>query len=178
MTQDNKEPLTPDEFIQELTTAQGSLRAYILASLGNISDTSDVLQRTNLALWKNASNYTAGTKFLTWALTLAKFEILSFCRDRSRDRHVYPEDLAALMLDTARDEFGEPSDTDEALRRCLEKLSDKQNDILRLRYYDEQTISQMAVALKRTENAVKAVLVRIRRGLQECIERRLKSQGS
>lgn len=164
-----------DEFIQQLTAAQGSLRAYILASLGNKSGTADVLQRTNLKLWKNASNYQSGTKFIQWALTLAKYEILSYCRDKSRDRHVYPEDLAALMLDTASRELGDPNDRSEALEHCLEKLSHKQHEVLQLRYYEEQSISQMATALQRTEDAVKAVLVRIRKALQECIERRLNS---
>ncbi len=177
MSGDSSHETGLDAFVQELTAAQGNLRAYILASLGSTADTSDVLQRTNLVLWKNASKFRSSEKFLPWALTLAKFEILSYCRDKSRDRHVYPEDLAALMLDTARDELGDPSDRNEALKHCLEKLTAQQNEVLKLRYYEDKSISQMATSLKRTENAVKSGLLRVRRALQECIERRLSSSG-
>lgn len=167
-----------DNFVQQLTAAQTSLRAYILASLGNHNDASDVLQRTNLALWKNASNFRSGSEFMPWAVTIAKYEILSFCRDRSRDRHVYPEDLAELMLETACHEVADPVDRLEALRHCLSKLPPKHSDLLQLRYYEEKSISQIAEVLRRTENSVKSAFVRIRRTLQKCIQRRLKSPSA
>ena len=168
---------TLDSFIQELTAAQTSLRAYILASLGRVSDVPDVLQRTNLALWKNASRFRPDSKFMPWAITIAKYEILSYCRDRSRDRHVFPEDIAALMLETAREVCPDPTDRHAALHECLQKLSGRHHTMLQLRYYEGRSISQIAATLKRTENAIKCTFVRVRRSLQECIEARLKSSS-
>lgn len=167
-----------DSFIQELTAAQTSLRAYILASLGRVSDVPDVLQRTNLALWKNASIFHADSKFMPWAITIAKYEILSYCRDRSRDRHIFPEDIAGLMLDTAREVCPDPTDRQEALQRCLEKLPNKHHTMLQLRYYDGRSISQIAEIMKRTENAIKCTFVRVRRALQECIEAQTESKST
>lgn len=168
---------TLDDFIQELTVAQTSLRAYILASLGRVSDVPDVLQRTNLALWKNAANFRPGSKFMPWAITIAKFEILSHCRDKSRDRHVFPEDIAVLMLETAREVCPDPIDRHAALHDCLEKLSSRHHAMLQLRYFEGKSISQIAATLKRTENAIKCAFVRVRRTLQDCIEARLKSSS-
>jgi RNA polymerase sigma-70 factor (ECF subfamily) len=164
-----------DDFIQELTAAQTSLRAYILASLGRTADVPDVLQRTNLTLWKNAATFRSGSRFMPWAITIAKFEILSHCRDKSRDRHVFPEDIAALMLDTACEVCPDLNDRHTALQECLRKLSSRNHSLLELRYFEEKSIAQIAETLKRTENAVKCTLVRVRRSLQECIEARLKS---
>jgi RNA polymerase sigma-70 factor, ECF subfamily len=166
-----------DYFIHELTVAQTSLRAYILASLGRVSDVADVLQRTNLSLWKNASSFRPGAKFMPWAITIAKYEILSYCRDRSRDRHVFPEDIAALMLETASEVCPDFSDRQAALQECLGRLPSKQHSLLELRYYDGRSISQIADVLNRTENAVKCTLVRVRRSLQQCIESRLRSSS-
>jgi RNA polymerase sigma-70 factor (ECF subfamily) len=166
---------TLDDFIQELTAAQTSLRAYILASLGRVSDVPDVLQRTNLTLWKNAATFRPGSRFMPWAITIAKYEILSYCRDKSRDRHVFPEDIAALMLETACEVCPDLSDRHAALQECLGKLSGRHHSLLELRYYEGNSICQIAETLKRTENAVKCTLVRVRRSLQECIEARLKS---
>ncbi|MAT72715.1 MAG: RNA polymerase subunit sigma-70 [Planctomycetaceae bacterium] len=164
-----------ESFVQELTAAQASLRAYITASLGRASDVPDVLQRANLALWKNAENYQAGTNFLAWAITIARYEILAYCRDKSRDRHVFPENIAALMLDIALDARPEPSDRQEALQHCLGKLPKQHYAMLRRRYFDGQSTTEIAASMKRTENAVKCALVRVRKTLQSCIETRLGS---
>jgi RNA polymerase sigma-70 factor, ECF subfamily len=112
---------------------------------------------------------------MPWAITIAKYEILSYCRDRSRDRHVFPEDIAALMLDTAHEVCPDPTDRQEALQRCLEKLPSKHHTMLQLRYYDGRSISQIAGIMKRTENAIKCTFVRVRRALQECIETQTES---
>lgn len=170
---DDNHPL--DDFIQELTSAQGNLRAYILASLGNRSEAEDVLQRTNLALWKNATSFRTGAPFLPWAITLAKYEVLSHCRDKSRDRHVFPEDLAELMLKEASEELKDPVERLNALRHCLGKLSSTHSEILQLRYYEEMSIHQISSTLQRSEDSVKSILVRIRKALQDCIQRQLKS---
>lgn len=164
-----------DDFIQQLTAAQTNLRAYILASVGNAEDAAEVLQRTNLSLWKNATKFQADAPFMPWAVTIAKYEVLSYCRDKSRDRHVYPEDLANLMLETASEIILDMPDRQEALRHCLGRLSGKQHEMLKLRYYEEKPISQIASALERTENSVKSAFVRIRKSLLKCIEARLKS---
>ena len=45
---------------KNLTACQSRLRGFILASLGNYADTADVLQRTNLILWKKAERIPSG----------------------------------------------------------------------------------------------------------------------
>lgn len=164
-----------DEFIQELTAAQTNLRAYIMASLGSANDVPDVLQRTNLTLWKKAAKFQPGSPFMPWAVTIAKFEVLAHCRDKSRDRHVYPEDLANLMSATASDLMSELPNRQLALRQCLETLPGKQSDLLRLRYHEENSIAQIAAALQRTEDSVKSALLRIRKALAKCIDSRIRS---
>ena len=167
-----------DLFIQHLTSSQGNLKAYILASLGSIADVADVLQRTNLALWKNAASFRLDAPFMPWAVTIAKYEILSYCRDRSRDRHVFTEEVAALMLQSAREEIPEVGDRQVALRKCLRELTDKNRDLLNQRYFDKKSVAQISGSVKRSENAVKCAFVRIRKSLQQCIENRLKSEST
>lgn len=163
-----------DDFIQQLTASQSRLRAYILASLGNLVDTADVLQRTNLALWKNARRFRPDAEFLPWAVTLARYEILSFYRDRSRDRHVFSEDVALMMLDAVREEAPDPDDRQAALRECLEQLPAGSRELLTRRYSAGESMSQIAETTRRSENAVKCAFVRIRKALAKCIETRLR----
>lgn len=166
-----------DAYVQQLTASQGRLRGFILASLGNYADTADVLQRTNLILWKKAREFRPGAEFLPWALTVARYEILAFFRDSQRDRLVYNSDVAELMLDAAAVEAIDSDDRQLALRKCLEKAPRRSMDLLWQRYGAEKSIRQIAADANRSEDAVKSLLLRIRKVLQRCIEAELRWQA-
>jgi RNA polymerase sigma-70 factor (ECF subfamily) len=163
-----------DNYVQQLTTCQSRLRGYILASLGNYGETADVLQRTNLTLWKKAEEFRAGSEFLPWALTIARYEVLAFLRDHRRDRHVFSDDVAKLMLEAAATEVSDPGDRQFALRKCVEKLPHRSRDLLWERYDKNKSIRQIATDTKRTEDSVKCLFLRIRKTLERCIEATLR----
>ena len=163
-----------ETYIQELTVNQGRLRGYILAALGNYANTADVLQRTNLTLWKKASEFRPGSAFLPWAFAIARFEILSFLRDHQRDRLVFSEDVAKLLLDAAVDELQDPGDRQAALRKCLEKLPRRSRDMLWHRYEHGKTIREIANESNRSEDSIKCLMLRVRRSLERCIEATLR----
>src|SRR3990172_9832777 len=96
-----------DDLIRMLTDHQVDLQAFIMSSLGNYSDTLDVLQLTNIALWKKAEKFRPGAAFLPWALKVAKYEILAFLRKRRRDRHTFSPELVELMVDVAAERAAE-----------------------------------------------------------------------
>lgn len=160
-------------FIGCLTESQGRLRAYLLASLGNYDDAGEVLQRTNLVLWRNAPSFRPGSDFMPWALTLAKYEILSYYRDRSRDRHVFSQELAEQMMKVAESDPIDIPSRQAALRECLKPLKGSPRRLLDMRYDDGQTIAEMARSLGKSEASVKMQLMRVRRTLENCIQARL-----
>ena len=163
-----------DVYVQQLTACQGKLRGYILASLGNYANTADVLQRTNLTLWNKAREFRPGAEFLPWAFTIARYEILSFLRDHQRDRLVFSDEVAKLMLNVAAEEASDTDDRQLALRKCLEKLPHRSRELLRQRYDKSQSIKQIASDSKRSEDAIKSLFLRIRRTLERCIETTLR----
>ena len=159
-----------DVYVQHLTAFQSRLRGYILASLGNYANTADVLQRTNLTLWKKANEFRPGAEFVPWALAISAYEILAFLRDHRRDRHVFSDDVAELMLDAAANEFPDPGDRQVALRNCLEKLPRPSRELLWRRYDADKSIKQIASETDRSEDSVKSLFLRIRKALERCIE--------
>lgn len=167
-----------ERFVRELTDSQGRLKAYLLAALGNYDDASEVLQRTNLVLWRNAENFRPGAAFMPWAITLARYEIMSFYRDRSRDRHVFTEEVALLMLQAAVEQHSDLVERQLALRFCIGKLTDTSREMIALRYEHRTPIVQIAARLHRTEGAIKSALVRIRKTLADCIVKRLETESA
>jgi RNA polymerase sigma-70 factor (ECF subfamily) len=157
-------------YVKELIEGQSRLRAYILAALGNHANASDVLQRTNMVLWKKASEFRPGAEFLPWAFTIARYEVLGFLRDRQRDRHVFAEDVTTLMLDSATRQASEPGDRLSALRNCLEKLRGSSRNLLWQKYSEDKSIKQISLVTGRSEDSIKSHLLRVRKKLEQCIE--------
>lgn len=60
-----------------------------------------------------------------------------------------------------------------ALRRCLESVQGRAREILGLRYHSDLRRTAIANQLGMSESGVKSVLVRTRKRLRECIERKL-----
>jgi RNA polymerase sigma-70 factor (ECF subfamily) len=73
---------------------------------------------------------------------------------------------------------GDGFDYLEALRKCLETLSESHRHTLDLRYAEKKSRSEMARLLQMTENGVKSLLRRIRAGLADCIRKRLELESA
>ena len=56
-----------EQFVRNLTDCQPRLYAFILSLLPNRDDASDVLQDTNLVIWRRSAEFTDGTNFVAWA---------------------------------------------------------------------------------------------------------------
>jgi RNA polymerase sigma-70 factor (ECF subfamily) len=170
----HKQPLAPsDQFIHLLTSHQTQLRGVIMAGLGNNADCQDVLQKTNLAIWKKAGEFDESRSFLAWAIGIARFEILAFIRDRQRDRHVFSSEVAEMLVGQAEEAAPEIPARQLALRDCLAELPAASRDLLSLKYFRGQTTVQISEATGRSLDGVKSFLLRVRKLLAECIQRRL-----
>ena len=166
---------TPEkEFVFQLTDWQGRLFGYLMSLLGDVHDARDVLQETNLILWRKMNEFEPGTDFGAWARSCAYFQSLAFLRDRKRDRHVFDDDLLHQL---AHDRPG-PGDEEErvlALRDCLSTLPDRQREVLQHRYRDGSPVRALAERFGKKESAMKMSLMRTRQALLSCIRLKLEA---
>jgi RNA polymerase sigma-70 factor (ECF subfamily) len=103
---------------------------------------------------------------------------LAFLRDRKRDRHLFDDDVLALL---ANEDTNSSHDEDErrlALRDCLACLPDKHRRLIDRRYREEIPIRQLAVDHGKNESALKMAMMRIREVLRQCIESKLEESTS
>lgn len=160
-----------EAFVQLLTSEQTSLFCYIVTLLGHTNDANNVLQQTNLVLWRKASEFVFGSNFHVWAKKIAYYQTLAFLRDRKRDKHIFDEALLEQLA-------SEPDVVDEderrvALRHCLGSISHDSLDLLQQRYAPGRSIHEIAKAQHKSESAIKMALRRIRQSLIRCIEGQL-----
>jgi RNA polymerase sigma-70 factor (ECF subfamily) len=162
------------EFVSELTDWQNRLFGYLFTLLGNVHDARDVLQETNLVLWQKMGDFQTGTDFGAWARKCAYFQALAFLRNRKRDKHLFDDDLLALLADERIEIFDNDEERRLALRDCLSQLPENQRRLLDLRYKDEVPVKRLANDAGKNESAMKMILMRIREALHTCIESKLK----
>ena len=166
-------PAPSEDFVRELTSSQRRLHAFILSLLPDPAAAEDILQNTNIVIWRKSAEYTSGTNFLAWACQIAKHQVLSHIRDRGRDKHVFDEVLVE-QLATRSTEGSEPVTGMMAhLASCLEECTEEQRQLIRERYEPGGSVKQMVARRKTTPNKMSIMLTRLRRRLLNCVRRKV-----
>jgi RNA polymerase sigma-70 factor (ECF subfamily) len=159
-----------DEFITHLTMAQPSLWAYVFSLQPDHVAAQDILQETNLTLWRKVSEFQPGTNFIAWACQVAYFHVLSYRRRVRRDRLVLDEGVFSYLAERQADRAGTLDDRLNALRGCLEKLPPPSRRLLEERYAPGGSVKELAEAGGRSVASLSQLLYRIREKLLQCIE--------
>lgn len=162
-----------DRFITAFTESQSALRGYCAASIGNAEDSRDVFQKVCLVLWKKADVWDPETSFLKWAFAVARFEVLAYVRDRSRDRLVFDDDIVLAMAGTSERLAEHQSERYDALEICLYKLKPEHRETLADHYVKGYSLKEIANLQNRGHSAVKVMVMRLRQSLRKCIEKQL-----
>ena len=166
-----------EDFIELLTGAQPSLYAYIVSLCHDATLAKDVLQDTNVIVWRKASEFEPGTHFKAWACRIAYFTLLSHRRKRSREQLVYDDDVFDYLAERQEQRLGEEDRRLEALRACISSLPSKQRTLIEARYEPGASVQRIAGEAGKSEGSISVALFRIRAALQQCIEQRLATEG-
>ena len=156
-------------FIRLLTENQNRIFAYICTLLSDHNLARDVLQETNLVLWRKSAQFKEGDNFIAWSFAIARFQVLAHLRDKKRDRFVLNEELVNLVSTDVEEEVCRLTAAQPALRSCLAKLPDHNRELIELRYFKNMRIREISERVDRSLSSVKVTLMRIRRSLQSCI---------
>tara|TARA_A100001037_G_scaffold143788_1_gene130144 strand:+ start:542 stop:1060 length:519 start_codon:yes stop_codon:yes gene_type:complete len=161
------------EFSQLLTKSQRRIYAFILTLIPNRAEAEDILQETNLILCRKAAEYDPDRHFLAWAFKIARFQTMAHMKTRSRSPLVFQEDLMEKLSDDAEnlDGFGS---LQRALAQCMEKLTKRNRELIRIRYEQGMSLEDSAKELGKPKGTVSMALYRIRIALWRCVERTMK----
>jgi RNA polymerase sigma-70 factor (ECF subfamily) len=161
------------EFIGHVTRAQRVLHAFIFSLVRHSANTDDVMQETNLVLWRKCGDFEPGTDFLAWAFRVAHFQVLAHRKKRQRARECFDDELIAQIAADAEEQNADFEKRRRALASCLQKLPQEQRSLVARRYEPDGCVNDIAAERGSTPKAVSELLRRIRRALQLCIEQSL-----
>jgi RNA polymerase sigma-70 factor (ECF subfamily) len=164
--------------VRLLTRHQDDLFRYIFAMLPHEEDARDVLQETSVALYRKFAEYDSRQPFLPWAFRFAYLEVLKQRERNQRGTQLFSRELIERLA--AQREQLEPVLQARlvALEACLERLSSKDQEIIRHRYHDNCNAEDLAEQVGGSRRTLFRQLERIRRQLFECINRRLAAEST
>jgi RNA polymerase sigma-70 factor (ECF subfamily) len=154
------------------------LFAYLVSLLGNAAHAEEVFQEVCVVLWREYETFQLGTNFVSWVSVIAHNQVHRFRRQQKRVGPQLSEATVSLLAEDAVERVDLLESRRDALRSCLEKLADKDRQLVRHCYGDSRvTFKTVAEDLGRPVNTVYKALNRIRRSLYQCIERTLSVEG-
>jgi len=156
---------------------QQTVLGYVLSIEPNFADAQDIVQEVFLAVSRKAQTWSAGTNFLAWVCTVARYETLHFQRTRARRTARLDKDVIELLYAAEAVDESEWQHRIDALRHCLGCLAPRAKEMVQRRYHGAQMPGQIATAVGWTANAVRVALTRARGVLRECMEKQLDTGG-
>ncbi len=166
-------PMVAADFEEQLVACQEQIRRYILSLVRDQHEAEELLQRTNLVLWRKRGGFEAGTSFTSWSFSVAKFEVFNRLRQLRRDRRIFLHQLreAPAPEEATDTEAGESL---AALRECVKRLPLRDQELISMRYGSDCTLADYARRLRRSPGTLKARLFKIREILRIGIEDHLR----
>jgi RNA polymerase sigma-70 factor (ECF subfamily) len=150
------------------------LFAYLVSLLGNAAHAEEVFQEVCVVLWREYETFELGTNFVKWVSVIAHHQVHRFRRQQRRGGPQLSDAAVELLAQDAVERVDLLEWRRDALRRCLEKLPDRDRQLVRSCYGDSRVkFKTVAQAIGRPVNTVYKALNRIRKTLYECIERTL-----
>ena len=166
-----------EEFVRLLGQNQRRVFLYVLCLVHDWNEAEEVVQETNLVLWREFAKFEPGTNFSAWACRVAFHQVLAWRKRRQRDRLEFSDAfLTAVAEETAAD-LDRLEERCTALSGCVEKLPADQRALLQRRYTRGETVERLSARSGRTVEAVYRALSRIRHALHECVTRTLERTG-
>lgn len=161
------------DFVGLFSRHQRRLYLFILAQIPYPSEAEEILQETNVVIWRKADQFQLGTNFFAWAAQIATFEIMKYRSRRKRDRLQFSDEFLQEVAAETLQQSDALEHRRTALIECIQKLRPSDRELIQQRYAPGETGKNLAEAVGRPANSVYQSLGRIRRTLWECIQRRL-----
>lgn len=173
-------------FVALIVRHERRVRAFIKALLPLDKEVDDLVQEVCVVAWQKFRSFrywrdTPDEEFVTWLCTIAKFQVLNERKKRLNNKikvlvpfdDTLLEDLSALQLQQST--FLE--DRRCALSECLNKLTGREREIIRLRYGLGEPIATIAAYLGREKVTAYQAVARLRSRLLDCVHLSLKRGG-
>jgi len=161
-----------DSFEELVHRHQARLYYFLCQKMANRQDAEDMAQKSLITAWQKLHLFRAEASFATWLYTIARRLVISHYRKHGKVTLCELEAAESVMVetDTPADEISRAEENATLWRVARETLKEEAFDMLWMRYRDQLSIAEIAVALERKDTSVKVMLHRARKSLAHALQ--------
>ncbi|MEI6211030.1 MAG: sigma-70 family RNA polymerase sigma factor [bacterium] len=173
------ETVTQDTVLRAAFKCQGALLSYAYTVLRDWSLAQDAVQEALIAANRQWQEFRAGAEMFPWLKKIVRHKAIDIIRRRKRAAYVGDDRLLSLVDAQFERQFDTDAAADAmenrrvALQACMEKLDPASLKLLMGFYRDRQSGEELATAFRKSVNAVRLSISRLRKTLKDCVEKQL-----
>ena len=150
-----------DAYLSLLNEMYSFLKNYIRRRIFNKDEAEEVIQEILMAVHKSRHTYDSSRSFMSWFLSIAEFKIIDSIRKITKTSAEL--NIEQIKTDLSYSFFEEQTfDFDKA----FQKLSKKEQEIIKLLKIDGFKVSEIARKMNLTETNIKVIAHRAYKNLQ------------
>lgn len=136
---------------------QEKLYWHIRYMVKDHDDTDDVLQNTFIKVYKNLANFKEESKLYTWLYRVATNEAITFINKKAKRKNISSDELQEQIINNlTSDVYFEGDQIELALQKAINALPDKQQQVFRMKYFEDITYEKMSAILDTSVGALKS----------------------
>lgn len=177
MEERQKAILDHDEYIRLLMKNQNQVFTYIQILVADYQDAEDIFQDVAAIAWRKLVEYEPGSNFTAWLLSIARYRIMYYWQKKKNSIVHFSDAAVKAVEDHISSTLPISSNDYHYLEECIQKLSDDDAHLVRIRYSRKITIKALAKKLNRSVQGLYSTMSRIHIALAECIQRKRVIEG-
>jgi len=148
---------------------QSGIYRFIYLKVGLREEAEDLTHQVFLKSWQNISGYNfRGFPFSSWLYSIARNQVIDFYRLKKEIVRI--ESIAELKTENDS-QISLDKKTDLArVKNAILELNDEQQNVIILRFIEDFSISETALALDKSESAIKLLQHRAVKNLKKIIK--------
>lgn len=150
--------------------------SFAMARLRNRADAEEVVQETFIAVLRSIDAYRGQSTLLCWVYGIAKNNVNNHLRRaKSRDLRVWRVE-PGMVLGSASLDASTPEEQlslrryQESVQKLMSNVAGWQSEAFWLRHVENLTIDEIAARVRRSNDAVRSSLYRVKRMLVEAVD--------
>ncbi len=155
------------------TRTQPLIAGFISSLVPDFHDAEDILQRVAMVLARKFAEFDRERSFSSWAMGIARYEVLAYHRKKGREKQVFDTELVSQISQTYQEIQPRLKLMNEALQTCMQKVKQRDRAVLQMWYVEERKPDEIARILGIAKSTLYVLLHRIRQSLKLCIRHQL-----
>lgn len=162
-----------EAFSQLYLKYQPKLVSYCARLLrDDFAQAADIVDDALFDVWRSAGKFAGKSKPSTWIYSITRNKLVSWLR-KTTEITLDDERMMLSMVDTSAtpEETREQEDMKHQLLRLMNHLTDEHRDVLRLTYFEDKSVKEVADILGISDNTVKTRMFYARKRLGQMLEK-------